>query len=228
MDTIDKRYLESTAFFDYTNTTVREFADSLIAPEEKDPIAIAIALYDGTRDSIRYNPYAFSSSTQSLSASYALATKSSYCIPKAVLLGAMARYRGIPSRLGLANVRNHLSSPEFIEFLDSDIFVMHGYIELHLEGQWVKATPAFNKELCELMDVQPLEFNGREDSVFHEFTGNGAKHMEYLVDHGQFADVPVDFILKSINEAYPHIKEKMQQLNAEKADRSFEQDLSHE
>ena len=128
----------------------------------------------------------------SFKASAALEAKDgTFCIPKAALLGAAARYWGIPTRLVLADVRNHLASQKFVEWLGSDVFVMHGYVELYLEGHWRAATPAFNEDLCLRLGVDPLEFNGREDSVFQQSTSDGRKHMEYLKRHGYFADVPV-------------------------------------
>jgi transglutaminase-like putative cysteine protease len=157
------------------------------------------------RDGIHYNPYTFSSDSKTLCASYILGTGESYCIPKAILLGAAARYKGIPSRLGLADVKNHLSSPKLIAWLRSDIFRMHGYIELYLNQQWVKATPAFNIKLCRLMGVDPLEFDGVHDSIFQEYTGDGQQHMEYINEYGTFADVPFAFIDKNIRHAYPHL-----------------------
>tara|TARA_Y100000815_G_C13094060_1_gene406775 strand:+ start:119 stop:532 length:414 start_codon:yes stop_codon:yes gene_type:complete len=133
----------------------------------------------------------------------------------------MARALGIPSRLGLADVRNHLSSPQLLAFLRSDVFVMHGYIELWLNERWVKATPAFNKALCERMGVGVLEFDGEQDSVFQPFDEQGRAHMEYLNDHGTFADVPVDFIVAQVAAAYPHLVK-----TADFAERSLEGDIA--
>ena len=160
------------------------------------------------RDGLKYNPYVFNTNPETLTASFCAESKESYCVPKAILLGALARLNGIPARLGLADVKNHLSSPALIEWLKSDLFVMHGYIELYLDGKWVKATPAFNERLCRAMKVAPLEFNGMDDSIFHEYTGEGEKHMEYVNDHGVFDDLPVAFIMDKLEVAYPHLVEK--------------------
>jgi len=89
--------------------------------------------------------------------------------------------------------------------LKSDVFAMHGYTELFLNGRWVKATPAFNQGLCELFNVAPLEFDGVHDSVFHPFNRDGELLMEYLVDHGQFADVPETFFFQHLKKCYPHL-----------------------
>ncbi|PVY70661.1 hypothetical protein C8D92_10817 [Tamilnaduibacter salinus] len=82
---------------------------------------------------------------------------------------------------------------------------MHGYIELFIAGQWVKATPAFNAALCETMNVEPLEFDGYHDSVFQAYTASGDAHMEYVADHGVFPDVPHEFIVSGIRSAYSHL-----------------------
>ena len=202
-----QNYLKSTQYFDYNAPIVREFAEENSNSQDT-PTKMAVDLYIASRDKIRYNPYTFSRLEEHMSASYTLEHKQAYCIPKAVVLGALARYRGIPSRLGLADVTNHLSDEKLIKHLRSEIFVMHGFIELYLEGKWVKATPAFNATLCEHLGVAPLEFNGKEDSIFQEFDHDGKKFMEYLKDHGTFDDVPMDFIRSSLQAAYPHLFEK--------------------
>ncbi|MCK0165404.1 transglutaminase-like domain-containing protein [Marinobacter sp. S6332] len=200
-----ERYLQPTEYFDYNQPELKDWIASQLEGVPDDEVEQAKALYLAVRDSVSYNPYVFRPEPKTFSASYALKTGESYCIPKAVLLGAAARAIGIPSRLGLADVRNHLSSPKLIEWLRSDIFRMHGFIELYLNGHWVKATPAFNKQLCELMKVEPLEFDGVNDSVFQEYTESGKAHMEYVNDHGVFDDVPHDFILSGIKAAYGHL-----------------------
>jgi len=200
-----KQYLLPTPSFDYEQSDVKNYADKITSDINNQPIKLAIALYYHVRDEISYNPYTFRTDPITMSASHTLKTKTAYCIPKAVLLGAMARYKGIPSRLGLADVKNHLSSPQLVAWLKSDIFVMHGYIELYLEGRWVKATPAFNHQLCAMMKVPPLEFDGHQDSQFQSYLKDGTRHMEYLKDYGTFSDVPVEFILEKIAMAYPHL-----------------------
>jgi len=199
------QYLQPTEFFDYENPELKRWVAEQLQGVSNDPVEQVKALYLAVRDQVSYNPYVFRTDPNTFSASHALSSGESYCIPKAVLLGAAARSLGIPSRLGLADVRNHLSSPKLIEWLQSDIFRMHGFIELYLNGRWVKATPAFNRQLCELMKVAPLEFDGIHDSVFQEYTDAGQAHMEYVNDHGVFDDVPHAFIVTGIENAYPHL-----------------------
>lgn len=199
-----REYLEPGRFIDSDHPALIEFAERSRG-SSRDPREQAVALYYAVRDQVRYNPYVFSRDPQTLKASHALLSGESYCVPKAVLLAACARHCGIPARIGLADVRNHLATPRLLELLRSEVFAMHGYTELYLEGRWVKATPAFNLALCRVFKVAPLEFDGREDSVFHPFNEAGERYMEYLADHGQFADVPEQLFFDHLARCYPHL-----------------------
>ncbi len=198
--------LSPARFIDSDHPLVIDFAERWRGAS-RDPREQAVSLYRAVRDEIRYNPYVFSADHDTLKASHALAAGESYCVPKALLLAACARHCGIPARIGLADVRNHLSTPRLIEMLRSEVFAMHGYTELFLEGRWVKATPAFNLALCRMFKVAPLEFDGRTDSVFHPFNAKGERYMEYLVDHGQFDDLPVELFFAHLRQCYPHLFE---------------------
>ncbi len=163
----------------------------------------AVALYYAVRDAIRYNPFLDFSRDETFQASRCITAGEGFCIGKAALLAACARAAGIPARIGFADVKNHLTTPALRERMGSDLFVYHGYAELLLEDKWVKATPAFNVELCRRFRVKPLEFDGREDSIFHPFDEEDRRHMEYLRDRGSHADVPVAEIMQAFREAYP-------------------------
>ena len=163
----------------------------------------AVSLYYAVRDGVRYNPFLDFSRDSAFRGSVCLEAGEGFCIGKAALLAACARADGIPARVGFADVKNHLTSPRLAETMGSDLFVYHGYTELHLEGRWVKATPAFNLSLCTRFRVRPLEFDGREDSIFHPFDQDHRRHMEYLRDRGVHADVPVEEIQRAFREAYP-------------------------
>lgn len=165
----------------------------------------AVSLYYAVRDGIRYNPFLDFTRDTAYRGSACLETGEGFCVGKAALLAACARAAGIPARVGFADVKNHLTSPRLAERMGTDLFVYHGYAELWLEEQWVKATPAFNLTLCEKFRVRPLEFDGREDSIFHAFDADNRRHMEYLRDRGSFADVPVAEIQRVFRETYPKL-----------------------
>ena len=194
-------YLTPTAVIDSDHKRIREYA-ATISDGSTDPVEIATKLYLAVRDGIRYDPYSPFYLPDHYRASYVLKRGRSFCVPKVSLLSALARACGIPSRVGLADVRNHLTTKQLIDFMGTDLFVCHGFAELHLEGKWVKATPAFNKELCEKHHVPPLEFDGREDSLFQPYNLQNQKFMEYVAFRGIYPDIPVDHIVKAWKEAY--------------------------
>ena len=119
------------------------------------------------------------------------------------MLAAAARVVGIPARVGYADVRNHLCTPKLRALMGTDTFYYHSFAELYLDGKWVKATPAFDRTLCERFGVQPLEFDGREDSLLHPFNGRGRRYMEYLHFRGSLPDVPVADIITTFAREYP-------------------------
>jgi transglutaminase-like putative cysteine protease len=162
----------------------------------------AVGLYRAVRDGIRYDPYTPFHLPAHYRASRVLRAGRGFCIPKASLLCAAARAAGIPARPGFAHVRNHLATRQLLDYLGSDLFAWHAFAELYLGGKWVKATPAFNRELCERHGVPPLEFDGLEDSIFQPFNGEGRRYMEYVAFLGSFDDIPVAAIVAGFSAAY--------------------------
>lgn len=200
-------YLQPTFFLDFDHPQVAAFAEETCV-KAKTPAERAVALYYAVRDRIRYDPYDLRYSREAMKASSVLAKGSGYCVAKAVLLAAVGRQQGIPCRLGFADVTNHLSTERLRQMMGTDLFIYHGYTEMHLDGKWVKATPAFNLALCTRFNVLPLEFDGTCDSIFHEFDALGQKHMEYVRDHGPFADLPFDLIFGEYGRTYPRFFER--------------------
>ena len=89
--------------------------------------------------------------------------------------------------------------------MGTDVFRWHGYTTLQLDGAWRKASPAFNAELCERFGVEALEFDGRSDALLHAYDGRGERYMEYLVDHGEFDDLPLDRLVAELEAHYPQM-----------------------
>ena len=197
-------YLAATEFIQSEHPQVVAFARRECAGAASDRER-AVKLYYAVRDGFRYDPWAFSLEPEIFRATTTLASGTGFCIPKAILLAAAARAVGIPSRLAFADVRNHLASDRLLEVMRTNVFAFHGMTELRLGGRWVKATPAFDINLCELFGVLPLEFDGSSDSTLHPFDRAGKKHMEYLVDRGSFADLPLDELTRVTHEHYPHL-----------------------
>lgn len=195
-------YLQPTEFIDSDSEIVRSFAENAAASAST-PAEKAIKLYYAVRDDIRYDPYRIDLTRQGLKASTILGKGYGYCVAKAVVLAAAVRSQGIPSRLGFANVRNHLTTERLRQLMQTDEFIFHGYTELYLDHRWFKATPTFNLELCRRFGVKPLDFDGKSDALLHAYDTQGNRHMEYIFDHGHFADVPYEQILTAFRKHYP-------------------------
>ncbi|QTA88116.1 transglutaminase-like domain-containing protein [Desulfonema magnum] len=198
----DKKYLSPTAIIDSDHPKITAYAEASVKGAGKDPVAKAVKLYYAVRDDIWYDPYVPFCLRKHYRASNVLKNGRGFCISKASLLCAAGRACGIPARVGFATVRNHLATKALIEFIGSDLFVYHGFVEFYLEGKWVKATPTFNAELCKRHKVKPLEFNGRDDSLFHAYNTEQEKFMEYVKYHGTYADIPVDIIVAEWKKVY--------------------------
>jgi transglutaminase-like putative cysteine protease len=199
-----ERCLRPTWFIDSDHPEVVRFAKETAEGADSDPER-AVRLFYVVRDRIRYDPYTSNLEPETFKASLILGRDATFCIPKAILLAAAARALGIPSRLGFADVRNHLATERLLRLLRTDLFVFHGYTELFLGGRWVKATPTFNLSLCEKFNVEPLEFNGHDDALLHPFDRERKRHMEYVQSHGSYDDMPLEEMARAVREAYPHL-----------------------
>lgn len=163
----------------------------------------AVSLYLAVRDQVRYDPYRIDLSPSGMRASTTLRQGHGWCVPKAVLMAAVARAAGIPARLGFADVKNHMSTEKLRRTMGSDLFVWHGYTELWIDGAWRKATPAFNLSLCEKFGLLPLAFDGVHDSLYHPYDRAGQRHMEYVNERGSFDDLPLERITADFAVVYP-------------------------
>src|SRR5262250_2614827 len=198
--------LQSGEYVDSASPAIAAFA-ARVCGDASDDITRAVRLYYAVRDEIVYTPYCDFRSRETFRASACLARRSGFCVAKAALLAAAARAEGIPARLGFADVRNHLCTPRLRALVNGDTFYYHGYTEIMLGGRWVKATPAFDRTLCERFGVHPLEFDGITDSLFHPLDAAGRRHMEYVRERGVEADVPVEAIVAIFEREYPGLME---------------------
>ena len=104
-------WLKPTWFLDWESPDVlafsREATEGANSARER-----ASRLFYAVRDGFRYDPYTASHEAEDYRASAIVKTSSAYCAPKAILLTAAARAEGVPARIGFADVRNHLASPQ--------------------------------------------------------------------------------------------------------------------
>jgi len=197
-------YSRPTALIDSDHPSIQAFAQA-IAEGARTERERAVKIYFAVRDGWRYNPYHISLQPGALRASaiYERTPREGHCLDKSVLMIALLRAVGIPTQLCLAKVRNHIAVERMTAAFGPDELAPHGYVELWLDGRWIKATPAFNRTLCERLNVHPLDFDGHRDSVFQEYDRAGGAFMEYLEEYGSFEDVPEERIMALLFEHYP-------------------------
>ena len=223
-----REYLEPADVIDSNSREIVRYAKDAVEGVDQDPLSKAVKLYYAVRDPIWYNPYLPFYRSEHYRASNVLKNGQAFCVGKASLLCALGRACGIPSRVGFATVRNHLATKQLLEFLGTDLFVYHGFVEFYLNGNWVKATPAFNIELCKKHKVIPLEFNGHEDSIFHPYNTERKQFMEYVDFHGTYADIPVNEIVAAWEKVYGQDRTRQWIAAYEKAGGESERDFNNE
>jgi len=196
-----EEYLKPTPFIDYETSSISEKAQALTRGRGQ-TAEKAKSLFYFVRDEVKYNMYSPFHLPEHYRASAILKRGAGYCVQKAILLAALARATGIPTRLRFADIRNHLATQKAIEEIGTNLFVYHAYDELYIDGRWIKAAPTFDMKMCQQMGYIPVEFDGKNDALLHSHNQDGKLHIEYVRDHGYYKDVPLDEILNAWNQAY--------------------------
>ena len=198
------KYLDPTYFFDFESDRMQEiiseFKGNSISPKEK-----AIGLYTKVRDQWKYDPYSITLKPENYRSSHIAAKKYGNCVEKSIVLTSCLRAVGLPARLHLGKVKNHIAVERLTEKFGSNELTPHGMVQMELNGNWLKMSPAFNASLCARFNVEPLEFDGENNSFLQQFNRDGSLFMEYVDDYGHFEDVPLEFMKRNIREHYPHI-----------------------
>jgi len=196
-----ENYLIPTYTIDCDSESIKQKAQDVIK-DQGEVMERAKSLFYFVRDEIKYNMYSPLSEIEDFKASKILQEKNGNCIQKAIVLTTMARAVGIPARLGFADFRNHRITSEVLEKVGTDLFIYHGYSELFIEGKWVKATPALDREVCTEQRFVTVEFDGKHDAKFPSHDLDGKRHVEYVKQHGHYEDVPFDEMHASWAQVY--------------------------
>ncbi|SHF27100.1 transglutaminase-like domain-containing protein [Streptoalloteichus hindustanus] len=193
---------QPTEFLDFDTREVRRFVRG-VAPDHASPRERAVRLYQAVRDGIRYEIDGVDLSRRGLRASAVLRRGQGMCVHKAVLYAAVLRAAGVPSRLVLTDVRNHLSSQRLRLLLGGDVLHYHCLTSMWLDGRWIKASPAFDRATCRALGITPPEFDGRSDGLPHPYDSRGRQHMEFLRFYGEFVDLPYRMVIEGLRAAHP-------------------------
>ena len=200
-------FLKNTELLDFEEKALSEYALK-IAEGHQHPKDKAVSIFRSIRDGWRYNAYKTSLKREDFKASTIFKRTEGHCVDKAILLTACLRKNNIPARIRFAKVKNHIASEKFEKLMGTNVMVPHGIVELMLDNKWIQVVPAFNKTLCEKLNVEVLEFDGKNDAIFQAYDKGQNLFMEYLEDYGYFEDVPYDFFVKIIKETYPKLFEE--------------------
>jgi transglutaminase-like putative cysteine protease len=174
--------------------TVGNVTRGCLKDEEK-----AVRLFYFVRDSIEYSVYMVSVFIEDFKASRILEWGKGYCVQKAVLLAALGRAAGVPSRLVFAKIKNHKLPPQILEEIGTNIFPRHGYNQFFLNGRWVSAAATFNKELCERHRLPTVEFDGKRDAILPKKGLNGEPYIDYVEKFPPTQDLPFDWIFEQVS-----------------------------
>jgi len=192
-------YLKPTEAINSEHEMIQKVTEKVIRDCASE-VEKAIKLFYFVRDSIHYSPYMVSVYFEDFKASTVLARGKGYCVQKAVLLAALGRAAGIPSRLVFAKIKNHRLPDHLIEWLGTNVIPDHGYNQFFLNGKWITVAATFDRELCEGNEFQAVEFDGIHDAILPQTDLNGNPHIEYLKKYSPRADLPMEWIAKEISK----------------------------
>jgi len=193
------KYLRSTVTIDSDHERIMKCANTLTENCANDREK-TVKLFYFVRDSIPYNMYMISVFKDDFKASRILEWGKAYCVQKAVLLTAIGRAAGVPSRLIFARIRNH-KLPDHIRGKNKgNVFHRHGYNQFYIDSKWVSATATFHKDLCNDIGVPAVEFDGRSDAILPEKDLMGEPYIEYIEKFSPSADLPFEWIRQKISK----------------------------
>jgi len=162
----------------------------------------AARLFRYTRDTFRYNPFAPFLSIEDFLGTSLLKRGYGFCTQKSALLIALCRAVGIPARFRFADLVNHNLPGRLGQVLGTNRMIYHAYAEILIEGRWLKATPSFEKALCDKMGWRLSDFDGRGDAILHATDLQGRPHIEYVLDRGVSASLPLQKMLDTWLKEY--------------------------
>jgi transglutaminase-like putative cysteine protease len=194
-------YLKTTETIETDHPLIRAKAQELIGKEKNEREKV-IRLFTFVRDQISYNLFMISMYPDDFRATFVLEAGKGMCVQKAVLLCALARSVGIPSRLALARIRNHRLPSSLQARLGRNEFPGHGYNQFLLEGRWISAAPTFDAALCARVGVPVVEFDGYNDAMLPSQALDGGPYIEYIEHYGDFTDLPLTFITERTSKIW--------------------------
>jgi transglutaminase-like putative cysteine protease len=196
-------FLGSTPLIESTHSAIDEKVRSLTmgCTAEADR---ARALFFFVRDGIRYD-FRAAMVEDHYRASYILERGKGFCVQKAILFCAMARNAGIPAALHFWDIRDHSLSRRTATFLKTRILYHHGIVDLWIGGRWIGIDASLDIGLIQRHGLDSVEFFPDRDCLMPGQTNSGKRHIDYINDHGRYADVTFSQIRSRLIAGYPHL-----------------------
>jgi hypothetical protein len=113
----------------------------------------------------------------------------------------------VVARKSPATIAFHIASPELKELVGGDVF-LHWYNEVKINGTWLQVAPVFNKLLCKLYNLQPLEFDGFNSSLHQQY--NSQSTMQYIGSAQKFDEPTHEEIIQLVREFHPNMVTELQ------------------
>lgn len=116
-----KESLNGDGFFLIHSAELKRFIPDNLFNLDHTREELAVALYYEVRDRILYNPFKISFDFDNYSISNVHENGEGHCIDKAGILISCLRKIGIPAKLGLARVKNHMGTSKLQDKLKTQV-----------------------------------------------------------------------------------------------------------
>ncbi len=183
-------FLRSTKNIDWKLIETQELFAKLF--DKKNDISDrdkAIILFNFVRDEIDYKIPDHLLSGDFITASKLLRRGKGNCLQKSLILSALGRAAGIPTRLHFVDIINHIAPPNFVKMWGKKLN-WHCYMEFFIENEWIAANPDYPTTLCAAKGYPVVQFDGIHNAMLPALDLNDHMFIEYTQDHGWFADLP--------------------------------------
>ncbi len=197
-------YLERTELFDHDHPTITRFVHDAVGSVPNQPREGAVALYYAVRDKVHYEVFGTLLTDDGLRASSVADSGQGFCLHKSILYAAACRSIGIPARVVSAPVRNHLSSPQLRSLVGGEVF-LHWLTEVKPTDTWVRATPVFSALMCRLYRMDPLDFDGINDSMHQPYDQGSGATMKFLEDLTIHHDLTASLAREATGQHHPRM-----------------------
>ncbi|WP_129139391.1 acyl-CoA dehydrogenase family protein [Modicisalibacter coralii] len=185
---------------DFLHDDVQTFVSVALGDEPLDERETAVKLFYAVRDKIAYEVFDTDISNAGLRASQIVNDRRGFCLHKALLYATACRSQGLACRVVASRVINHIATPELQDLVGGDVF-LHWYNEVKVGDAWLQVSPVFNKLLCKLYGIEPLEFDGYSSAIHQPFSGGLA--MNYLDDPMVFTNPGYAELIELVNTYHP-------------------------